>query len=109
MTLSEKQRRFTWLVSCLIDWAYGNGYELVLGHAYRSPEEQKRLYDAGISPTLKSKHKKCLAIDLNLFKDGVYLTKTEDHEPLGKYWESLDDECVWGGRFSDGNHYQYTK
>jgi hypothetical protein len=52
-----------------------------------------------------SNHKQRLAIDFNLFKDGVFLQGTEDHRPLGEYWESLDPLCRWGGRFNDGNHY----
>ncbi len=46
-----------------------------------------------------------LAIDLNLFRDGRYLETTEDHAPLGLFWESLGG--TWGGRFRDpdGNHY----
>ena len=44
-----------------------------------------------------------LAIDLNLFKDGRYLTTTEDHRLFGEFWEGLGG--AWGGRFNDGNHY----
>ena len=50
-----------------------------------------------------SNHKVRLALDLNLFKDGRYLSATSDHEPLGEYWESIGG--AWGGRFDDGNHY----
>jgi hypothetical protein len=50
-------------------------------------------------------HKNRLAVDLNLFKDGLYLDQTEDHRPIGEYWEALHPENVWGGRFQDGNHY----
>ena len=44
-------------------------------------------------------------MDFNLFKDGKYLTATEDYTQLGEYWESLGG--CWGGRFSsaDGNHF----
>ena len=54
-------------------------------------------------------HPKKLAIDLNLFKHGKYLIKTEDHAFLGKFWKSLDSMCTWGGDFKrkDGNHYSY--
>ena len=54
-----------------------------------------------------SVHKQRLAIDLNLFKGGVYQTSTEAHKPLGEYWKSLHPLCRWGGDFStpDGNHY----
>ena len=44
-----------------------------------------------------------LAIDINLFKDGVYLMTTEDHRKFGEFWELLGGS--WGGRFNDGNHY----
>ena len=120
MTTSQKQRRFSWLVSCLIDWAYKNGYEIVLGEAFRTKEQQAIYVKTGKSKTMHSKHLRCLAIDINLFKDDKYLSNTADYEPLGKYWESLDDECIWGGRFGDdpdtvkvegwdGGHFQFTK
>lgn len=110
MTLSEKQRRFTWLLSCLIDWAYNHGYEIVIGEVYRTPEQQAIYIKKGKSKTASSKHQKCLAADLNLFKDDIYLTETKDHAELGIYWQSLDPECIWGGTWGwDGNHYQYTK
>jgi hypothetical protein len=48
-----------------------------------------------------------LAVDLNLFKNGQFLTDSEAHRPLGDYWKSLHPDCCWGGDFSkpDGNHY----
>lgn len=102
-SLGSKQRRFTLMVAQLIQWAYEQGYEITLGDAYRDPRVFGRMGDsAGYGRSL-SNHKIRLAIDLNLFKDGVYLTQTEDHQPLGEYWESLGGS--WGGRFNDGNHY----
>lgn len=110
MTLSQKQRKCSKLVGRLIDWAYKNGYEIVLGEAYRTKEQQELYVAAGKSKTMNSKHLKCLAIDINLFKDGKYLTETPDYKPLGDYWKSLDPECVWGGDWGwDGGHFQYTK
>ena len=29
-----------------------------------------------------------LAIDLNLFRNGLFLPDSKDHEPLGAWWES---------------------
>lgn len=103
MTLRQKQSIFVKCVAELIDFAYKNGYELTFGEAYRSVEEAIRL---GKKKTL---HTKRLAIDLNLFKDGKYLMKSEDHLELGMFWESLSFNesfvTYWGGRFNDGNHY----
>jgi len=91
------------MVSYLIQYAYEQGYELTFGDAYRDPRAfgefgEKRGYSSA-----NSVHKLRLAVDFNLFQDGVYLTSTEDHRPLGEYWESLGGS--WGGRFQDGNHY----
>ena len=95
MTLGNKQRKFTKMIAELILWAYEEGYEITLGHSMRCqdcPVGRKH-----------SNHKIKLATDLNLFKDGVYLTSTTAHAPLGEKWESMGGD--WGGRFKDGNHY----
>lgn len=106
MTIGEQQRRFTLLVAKLIEHAYAEGYQLTFGEAFRTPEQAELNARRGTG-IRNSLHTKRLAIDLNLFRDGRYLTSTEDHRPLGEYWESLDPDCAWGGRFSrpDGNHY----
>ena len=46
--------------------------------------------------------------DLSIFnpETGAYLFTTEAHAELGKYWESLSPKNRWGGRYSDGNHYE---
>jgi hypothetical protein len=103
MSLGAKQRKFTLMISQLIAWAYANGYELTFGDAYRDP----RLHGAaGVKLGYghrNSCHKIRLAIDLNLFRGGVFLQSTEDHAPLGEQWEAMGG--TWGGRFADGNHY----
>jgi hypothetical protein len=98
MSLREKQSRFVIMLSGLIQYADGLGYELTMGRGYASPAANKA--DGGHP---KSNHLNRLAIDLNLFKDGEFLIATEDHEPLGLFWESQGG--TWGGRFNDGNHY----
>ena len=95
MTLGNKQRKFTKMIAELILWAYDEGYEITLGHALRCQ-------DCPVGRE-KSNHKVKLALDLNLFKDGIYLTSTTAHAPLGEKWESMGGS--WGGRFQDGNHY----
>ena len=103
MSLGSKQRKFTFMVGLLIKWAYENGYELTFGDAYRDPRVFGQAGDKKGYGRSRSNHKIRLAVDLNLFKDGKYLTKTDDHKLLGEYWESLGGS--WGGRFNDGNHY----
>lgn len=107
MTLRQKQSLFAHHVAKLILHAYEMGYEVTLGDAYRSPEEAARQAKAGRG-IATSLHTQRLAIDLNLFKDGHYLTSTEAHRPLGEWWEKQHELARWGGRFKDGNHYSFT-
>lgn len=103
MTLRQKQSKFAKMAAELILKAYEMGFEVTLGDAYRDP----RLHgNVGIKLGYghsKSCHKVRLAIDLNLFKDGVFLEGSEAHKPLGEWWEAQGG--TWGGRFNDGNHY----
>lgn len=110
MTLREAQSLHVRLTGLLIAHAYALGYELTWGQTLRTPDdaEENAMHGAGI---LHSLHLIGLAVDLHLFKGGVYLEKTEDYSALGTYWESLDPLCAWGGRFHsrpDGNHFSIT-
>ena len=105
MRLIEKQFLLLRLLPKLLDFAHAKGYDVTLGDGYRDPRVfgdvgEKQGYGAAYS-----NHKSRLAIDLNLFKNGDYLTTTEDHKETGEYWESLHPFTCWGGRFDDGNHY----
>lgn len=113
MKVGQKQRLFaTKLVPMLITYAEMLGYEVTFGDAYRDPrvfgdywKRQRKGYGAA-----QSNHKLRLAINLNLFKDGRYLTSTEAHAPLGRFWLNLTNdidgiETAWGGISGDGNHY----
>jgi len=63
----------------------------------------KRCEDCKVGSEV-SLHKLGLAVDLNLYtQEGMWLKKTEDHQQLGEYWESIGG--TWGGRWQDGNHY----
>lgn len=110
MTLREKQSLFVRMVSVLIDWAYEHGYEMTFGEAYRTPEQAALNAKKGTG-IFNSLHTQRLAIDLNLFKNGEYLSSSEAHRPLGEFWKSLSPMCCWGGDFrphADGNHYSLT-
>ena len=97
LSLRQKQSLFTKKICILTLWAFDQGYEITDGHAMRC-----RDCSVGTSNSL---HKDKLARDLNLFKNGRYLESTDDHRLLGEKWESMGGR--WGGRFNDGNHYEY--
>ena len=93
------------MLALLLVYIHSLGYNVRLGHVYRCAD----------CPTGKtnSLHKLKLAVDINLFLNGEYLTSTESHRKFGEYWEQLGG--TWGGRFGesspgagdgiDGNHY----
>lgn len=103
-TLRQKQSRFARMVARLIDQAFALGYEVTLGDAYRDPRVHGAVGEKKSYSSSMSLHKQRLAIDLNLFRDGRYLSSTESHRPLGEWWEAQGGS--WGGRFNDGNHYE---
>jgi hypothetical protein len=107
MSLSEKQQQFAILVAKLILWADEQGYAVTFGEAYRTPEQAALNAKKG-SGIANSLHTVRLAVDLNLFKDGLYQTSSEAYKPLGDYWKSLHPDCCFGGDFkprADGNHF----
>jgi hypothetical protein len=110
MTLGEQQRRFLPFVARLIDYAYAQGFELTAGELYRTPEQAalNAKTGAGIAHSL---HTQRLAVDLQLFKDGGYLTDSAQYALLGEFWKTLDPDACWGGDFTtrpDGNHFSLT-
>ena len=96
MSLQAKQSEFARAVALLILYANQLGYEVTFGDAWAKDGHKEGSF-----------HYKRLAIDLNLFYDGEYLTTTEAHQPLGEFWESIGG--TWGGRFTnpDGCHYSW--
>ena len=96
MRLGEMQEKFAEMVPKLFEFAFTNGYKIRIGDVWAREGHKDGSF-----------HYKKLAVDLNLFKDGKYLAKTEDHRSLGEFWKSIGG--TWGGDFKhkDGNHYSY--
>lgn len=107
-SLGAKQELFAFLFPKLLDFAHSQGYRVRIGEVWRGDEQQKANIAKGSSKVGRSLHQDKLAVDLNLFKDSDFLETTEEHRPLGEFWESLHPLCRWGGEFGDGNHYSIT-
>lgn len=103
--LGDKQKKFMRLLPQLLEFIHDNGYEVSGGDLYRDPRVFGMMGSHNGYGRALSNHKIRLAIDLNLFKDGEYLTDSEAHRFAGEFWESLDPDCAWGGHWGDGNHY----
>ena len=93
--LGTKRKLFTKCVCKLLQVMLEAGYEPMLGKD-------------GLKHMANSLHFDGLAVDIDLTKDGFYLSDGKDHQQFGEYWETLDKDCRWGGRFSDANHYSVT-
>lgn len=108
MSLGEKQELFMRLLPRLIGKAHELGFEIRGGDLFRDPRVHGEFNKKKSYGHKKSCHKLKLAIDLNLFKDGEYISTTEGHRVLGEWWEHQHEDARWGGRFNDGNHYSLS-
>lgn len=109
LALGKAQELFVVLSVTFIQFILDQGYQLRYGETFRPQEMQDIYYQRGSTKTKNSQHTKKLAIDLSLFKDGVYLTAPSHYTTLGVYWEGLDPHCYWGGRIPklvDANHFE---
>ena len=96
MKLGAQQELFMENLPYLILKAHELGFKVRGGDLFRDP---RATYGSR-----SSKHHRKLAIDLNLFHRGKYVTDGTVHQGLGEWWESQGG--IWGGRFEDGNHYE---
>ena len=108
--LLQLQQQFAKDVAQLIAYAAVLGYGVTLGEAWRTPEQAQWNAEHG-KGVAHSLHEERLAIDLNLFKDGQYLTEAEAYRALGEWWKKLSPAHCWGGDFHglvDLDHYSIT-
>ncbi len=110
MSDRRKQAHFARCVGELLVFGCAQpGYELTFGDAFRDPRVPYG------HP--KSCHRRRLAVDLNLFVNGVFIEKSDapEWQVLGNFWESLDPRARWGGKGKlhpeglqhDGNHFSF--
>ena len=112
MTLLEKQFGFSRQLAIFLGDLETLGYDVTMGEAWR-PDFTAQHYAQMGKGIVSSLHRLRLAVDLNLFKDRQFLTRTEDYEPAGKLWEGYTQSGLifcWGGRFTkpDANHFSVT-
>lgn len=105
------QMQFSQDIARLILKAPEFGYGVTLGEAWRTPEQVLYNVAHGLG-TSTSLHPQRLAIDLNLFRDGVIITDDTGHRELGAWWKSLGPNHRWGGDFvhprPDPDHYSIS-
>lgn len=94
----------------LIQQAPLMGYQVTGGPLYREPAQAAADAAAG-SGIANSLHCQRLAIDLNFYRDGVWITDGSKLADIGAWWKALGPMYFWGGDFSsrpDGNHFSLS-
>jgi len=110
MSLRKEQSEFAKDIVQLLIFIHQQGFEISFGETFRTKYQQAEYIRTGRSKTMRSKHLKKLAMDLNFFKDGKIVYSKERLQVIGDYWESLDTLNKWGGnwKFKDVPHFQRT-
>jgi len=106
MNLGKRQELFASLLPALLDRAFRLGFDVRIGDCFRDPRAHGEMGEQGPYGNKNSNHKLKCAVDLNLFREGVYLTTTEDHRELGEWWDEQHELTRWGGVYDDSNHYE---
>lgn len=102
--LLELQWKFMRALPLLILKAHELGYECSCGDALRDERVFGKVGERKGYGHPSSAHKVKLAFDLNLFKDGKYITDWTGHKELHDYWDTLGGaERITG----DPNHYSF--
>ena len=98
MKLSKKQQEFTRCIGLLIGYATKQGYGLSGGD-----------WQATTGHVDNSNHYIRLAVDLNLFVKGEYITSSQHKafSDLHEHWESLSDMAS-PMIISDANHFSFS-
>lgn len=111
MRLGKKQELFARLYWRLLQHIEEAGYQVRLGETWRSKAAAEDNARRGVG-IVNSVHRLKLAADINLFRNGKFMTASEDHKAFGAWWVDQHRLCRWGGDFArrgskrrDGNHY----
>lgn len=132
ISLGTLQRAFARCLASLEAKILADGFEYTLGEGYRTPEQAAinslSSFDrAAVAKLLEAKysflaaaigassshgiknseHTRKLAQDLNLFKNGEFLTKPEDYRPFGEWWKKQHPLARFGGDFGDYDHFSF--
>lgn len=120
MKLSNKQLWFSKLFFLMfLPWAFREagrrGYDVMVTEVWRS-EASARANAAKGTGIVNSNHRKKLATDLILWKNGKPVWDSEAYRFLGEKWKAISGTyggvkivCCWGGDFrrADGGHFSF--
>lgn len=97
MSLNRKQARFTYKIAQLICWANEELHVQLIGAELFRTKEQAEIYKEQGKGILNSVHRKKLALDMFVYKNGTISWDIEDYRPIGEKWKTMDPDARWGG------------
>jgi len=113
MYLSDKQYEFGADIALLLHFLVNHPRvtKFTLGELQRTLLQQKDYLDRGLTQTMRSKHLKKLAMDINIWIDGNLCYDNKSLKFIGNFWESIRPENTWGGNwtFKDVVHFERSK
>ena len=103
----ERQQTFTLNVAKLILYINVKGYKCTFGETLRT-KEMAQIYAKTGKGIVDSNHLYKLAVDLNLFKNGVYLSDAKEYKQFADYWLTLNtfNESGYYWKSVDANHFE---
>lgn len=106
MLIVGRQQTFTLNVAKLILYINSKGYACTFGESYRTTE-MAQIYAKTGKGIQDSNHCYKLAVDLNLFKNGVYLSDAKEYKQFADYWLTLNtfNESGYYFRRKDGTSF----
>lgn len=108
MSLNKKQARFTYKMAQLIVWAKEEmGIDVFGEELWRTPEMAEIYAERGTG-IKNSVHRKKLALDIKILRDGKLIWDGDEYRILGEKWESMDEDARWGGRMRRRDIYHYS-
>lgn len=113
--MSKIQEEFCRASALLIQKAGELGYTVTYGEAWRTPQQAQWNADHGTG-IAHSLHLDRLAVDLNFFRAGVWITDGQQLKDVADWWKSLTSSnggvYKWGGDIpaphQDGNHFSLS-
>ena len=92
----------------LVVWIYSQGWAVRMGEVLRT-KEQAEFYAKEGKGIKNSVHRKKLAADLYLSKNGKATWEKEDYRALGNKWKTYHPLARWGGDFRrrDAFHFSF--
>ena len=103
----DRQQTFTTNVAKLILYINSKGYACTFGETLRT-KEMAQIYARTGKGIVDSNHLYKLAVDLNLFKNGVYLSDAKEYRQFANYWLTLNpfNESGYFWKSVDANHFE---